>query len=155
MGDILILAILTLMVYFGYKKGFLRTLTGVLSLVASWILAILLCSPVTAVLETIPLPHSKIVSVILIFVLARMFIYALMKLCGLIRKLPIIGTFDGLLGAVFGLVRGVLIVYLLAMVVSVYVQTSGPNYISDSLNQSEFAKVVYKSNVFLDFLNKD
>ena len=84
-----------------------------------------------------------------------MFIYALMKLCGLIRKLPIIGTFDGLLGAAFGLVRGVLIVYLLVMVVSVYAQTSGPNYISDSLNQSEFAKVVYKSNVFLDFLNKD
>jgi len=77
------------------------------------------------------------------------------SLAGVIKKLPIIGWGDSLLGALFGLFRGMLVVYILLAVVTLFTSASYDGKISRTIKQSEFAKVMYHHNVLLDFLYKD
>ena len=215
MGDILILAILVVMTYFGYKKGFLRTLTGVLAIIISFVIALNFSPQIEAFIKTtsvydtiyenieknvtdkktpdgkaeedvsnLNMPREmikniqenvkdtkseitksltektgdiavKILSVIFIFLAVRIIIFVLMIGFGFIKKLPFIGWFDGILGALFGFIRGFLVVYLLLTVVMVFTAFNVENPLVKSINHSEFAKVMYHNNVFLDFIEKD
>ncbi len=213
MGDILILLILIIATYFGYKKGFLRTLTGIISIVLSFVLALNFSPQVETFVKSTPIyeniyenieknvtPTSenedeyntsklnmpqqmikdikesaenakneavstltqkicdtavKIVSIILIFLAVRILIMLLLSVFGIIKKMPFIGWFDRMLGALFGFVRGFLVVYLLLVVVTAFAAFNVENPLVKSINHSEFAKVMYNNNVFLDFVAKD
>jgi len=213
MGDILILLILIIATYFGYKKGFLRTLTGVISIILSFVLALNFSPQVETFIKSTPIyeniyenieknvtPTStnedeyntsklnmpqqmikdikentesaknevvntltqkicdtavKIVSIILIFLAVRILIMLLLSGFGIIKKLPLIGWFDRMLGALFGFVRGFLVVYLLLTVVTAFTVFNVENSLVKSINHSEFAKIMYNNNVFLDFIAKD
>lgn len=155
MGDILLLAILTIFVYAGYKKGFLRTLTGMLSFVISFVVAFWLSGYMPFLLASFPVAKIKILSAVIIFIVVRVIIYTLIKVCGFIRKLPLIGACDGILGAVLGVLRGVIIVYVLVVLAIFSSQLHIENRIFTAINQSEFAEIVYNNNVFVDFLKND
>lgn len=214
LGDILILLILILATYFGYKKGFLKTLTGVVSIILSFIIAMTFSSQIESYIKTTPIYNTictnieknvskestedteeyntaklnmpkdmiekikenavekkqditksvvetigdgavKILSIILIFVLVRIIIMLLLSGFGIIKKLPFIGWFDRILGAFFGFLRGFLVVYLLLVVVTVFASFNTQNTFVNVVKQSEFAKVMYNNNVFLDFIYKD
>ncbi len=216
MGDILILAILVILTFFGYKKGFLKTLTGVVSIILSFVIAVNFSPKIESYIKTTPvydtiyenieksvlseseenkeseelstaklnLPREmiknlqkgiddtkqeiektvkeklvdivvKILSIILIFIAVRMLIWLLLSGFGLIRRLPLIGWFDKLLGALFGFLKGLLIVYILLAVVAVCTAYKTENKLVQEINRSEFAKVMYNNNVFLDFIYKD
>lgn len=213
MGDILILLILIIATYFGYKKGFLRTLTGIISIVLSFVLALNFSPQVETFVKSTPIyeniyenieknvtPTSenedeyntsklnmpqqmikdikesaenakneavstltqkicdtavKIVSIMLIFLAVRILIMLLLSVFGIIKKMPFIGWFDRMLGALFGFVRGFLVVYLLLVVVTAFAAFNVENPLVKSINHSEFAKVMYNNNVFLDFVAKD
>lgn len=58
MGDIIILAIIVLSIYFGFRKGFLRSLTGALSTVISFALTIVLFKPIGNILSNSPVRES-------------------------------------------------------------------------------------------------
>ena len=155
MGDLLLLIVLTLFVYAGYKKGFLRTLTGMLSFVISFALAFWLSGYMPLFLTNFPFAKIKILSAVTIFVIVRVLIYTLIKVCGFIRKLPLIGTCDGLLGALLGAFRGLVVVYILVVLAIFSTQLHIENRIFKTVNQSEFAEIVYNNNVFVDFLKND
>ena len=214
--DLLILILMIVSVYFGYKKGFLKTITGVLSIVLSLVIAITLYHPVeeyikkTTVYEYVydnvnsqleapdeetsqiseygagklNLPRNflktiqekandtkenitdtiadfsagsavKIISMLLVFFAARLIIFCILAIAGLIKKLPLIGWSDRMLGVLFGFVRGFLIIYLLLAVITVSAQIKSDNILARAVKQSEFAKIMYNNNVFLDFVHKD
>ena len=214
MGDIIILLVLILATYFGYRKGFLKTFTGVISIILSFVIAMTFSAQIENYIKTTPVYDSickniekniskettndteeyntsklnmprdmiekikedaiekkqdvtnsivegignvavKIFSVILIFVLVRLFIMLLLSGFGIIKKLPFIGWFDRILGGLFGFLRGFLIVYLLLAIVSVFASFNTQNTFVNVVKQSEFAKVMYNNNVFLDFVYKD
>lgn len=209
MGDILILLILILATYFGYKKGFLRTLSGVIAILLSFVLALNFCTYVENYIKSTPVYENiyeniesgikpsnseaeeyntaklnmprgilknietkktealnsvaqkisdmavKIISILLIFIAVRLILWLILSGFGIVRKLPLIGWFDKILGALFGFLRGFLIVYLLLVVVMAFSAFNTENKIIKSVNHSEFAKVMYNDNVFLDFVAKD
>ena len=155
MGDLLLLVILTIFVYAGYKKGFLRTLTGMLSFAISFALAFWLSGYMPYILQGFPFAKIKIVSAVIIFIVVRVLIYTLIKVCGFIRKLPLIGTCDGVLGALLGALRGIFVVYILVVLAIFSTQLHLGNSIFTVVNQSEFAEIVYNNNVFVDFLKND
>ena len=97
----------------------------------------------------------KILSIVLIFLVVRLILILILGGFGLVKKLPFIGWFDRLLGALFGFLRGFLVVYLLLVVVTVCASFNAQNGIVKTVKQSEFAKVMYNNNVFLDFIYKD
>ena len=216
MGDIIILTILIILTFSGFKKGFLKTLTGVVSIVLSFVIAFLLCSQTVEYIKTTPVYDTiyeniekrivkqdnestnvadygttnlnfprefvkklqkdingtkaevskaivektvnlaiKVLSLVALFVVARILVAILMSLIGVIKKLPVIGWFDKLLGALFGFLRGILVIYLLLAIVTVCTAFNTENIIIKEINHSEFAKVMYNNNVFLDFIYKD
>lgn len=213
MGDILILLILILATYLGYKKGFLRTLSGVIAILLSFVLALNFSTYVEEFIKSTPVYESiyeniennvnpsnsedeeynvaklnmpstmlkkieknidnkkneavntvvekvsnaavKIISILLIFIAVRLILWILLSGFGIIKKLPLIGWFDKILGALFGFLRGFLVVYLLLAVVTMFAAFNTENKIVKSINHSEFAKVMYNNNVFLDFVAKD
>ena len=212
MGDIIILLILIIATYFGYKKGFLRTLTGVISIMLSFVLAMNFSPKVEEFIKTTPVYESvyenvetnvsseseedeyntsklnmprqmikdieksvenakneavaaltqkicdivvKIISIILIFIAVRLLLWLLVSGFGIINKLPLIGWFDRLLGALFGFIRGFLVVYLLLVLVTATTAFDVKNPVINAINHSEFAKVMYNNNVFLDFVAND
>ncbi len=214
--DLLILIVMILSVYFGHKKGFLKTITGVVSIVLSLILAITLYPHIENFIKETPvyehvyenvishteepinesnkisdygagklnLPKSflqemqkkadatkeniaytiakttadsavKIISMLLVFLVARLLIFLVVLLAGFLKKLPLIGWSDKLLGMLFGFVRGFLVIYLLLAVITVSAQLKSDNFAARAVKQSEFAKIMYNNNVFLDFVHKD
>lgn len=214
--DLLMLILMIISVYFGWKKGFLKTLTGVLSIVISLIIAVTFYQPVeeyikqTAVYEYVydnvnsqlekpdeetnkiseygagklNLPRRffktiqekanntkenitdiiadfsagtavKIISMLLVFIFARLIILGILVIAGLIKKLPVIGLADRTLGVLFGFVRGFLIIYLVLAVITVSAQIKSDNFFARAVKQSDFAKIMYNNNVFLDFVHKD
>ena len=213
MGDILILLILIVATYFGYKKGFLRALTGVISIILSFVLALTFSPQVETFVKSTPVYENiyqnieknvtpstqnedeyntsnlnmprqmikdikenvetakneaistltqkicdtavKIISIILIFLAVRIIIMLLLSGFGIIKKLPLVGWFDRMLGALFGFIRGFLVVYLLLAIVTAFTAFNVENPLVKSINHSEFAKVMYNNNVFLDFVSKD
>ena len=74
---------------------------------------------------------------------------------GFIKKLPLIGWSDRMLGLLFGFVRGFLLVYLLLTLITVSAHFKSDNFMAKAVKQSEFAKIMYNNNVFLDFVYKD
>ena len=214
--DLLILILMILSVYFGYKKGFLKTITGVLSIILSLVIAVSLYQPVekyikktvvyeyvydnvNSQLETpdeetnqiseygagkLNLPRNflktmqikandakesitdtiadfsadsavKIISMLLVFFAARLIILGILAIAGLIKKLPLIGWSDRILGVLFGFVRGFLIIYLILAVITVSAHIKSDNFLARAVKQSEIAKIMYNNNVFLDFVHKD
>ncbi len=57
-GDIIILAIIILSAYMGFKRGFLRSLTGALSTVISFALTLVLFKPIGNILNNSPVRES-------------------------------------------------------------------------------------------------
>ncbi len=105
--------------------------------------------------DTVATLAVKIVSMLLVFVVARLLIYLITKFAGVIKKLPVIGFGDSLLGALFGLFRGMIIVYILLAVVTFLTSMSPQGTASKMIKSSEFAKVMYHDNVLLDFAYKN
>lgn len=97
----------------------------------------------------------KIVSMLAVFLLARLVLLLIVAIAGLIKKLPLIGWSDRMLGVLFGFVRGFLVVYLILAVITVAAQFNSDNFAAKAVKQSEFAKIMYNNNVFLDFIYKD
>ena len=71
------------------------------------------------------------------------------------HKLPVIGFGDSLLGALFGFLRGFLVVYILFAFVTFSASVSPDNDFASAVKQSEIAKVMYNHNVLLDFVYKN
>ena len=214
--DLLVLILMILSTYLGYKKGFLKTITGVLSIVLSLIFAVTLYPHMESFIKSTPvyetvyenvgehiappdvdsnkisdygagtlnLPRNflkqiqkganetkediatsisesvadsavKIVSMLAVFLVARLLIFMVVFVAGLIKKLPLIGWSDRMLGVLFGFIRGFLIVYLLLAVITVSAHFKSDNFAAKAVKQSEFAKIMYNNNVFLDFIYKD
>lgn len=214
--DIAILAIMGISIFLGYRKGFLKTITGLAAILLSLVLATTFHSPVAAYLKSsavyqkvyestysaIEVPEDEteqssdfgtgklnlpkdftkamqkgvdaathsvasslaemvanaavnILSMLLLFVGVRLILLLVTFLAGLFTKLPLIGWCDGLLGALFGLLRGFLMIYLVLTVATFAVTVSPDGGVAQSVKQSEFAKVMYHNNVLLDFVHKN
>lgn len=214
--DLAVFFIVLLSVFFGFKKGFLRTVTGLAAMILSLILAVTLYPYATdlvmktpiydtvyentasvinvpeeqtdsvadygtgklnlprdftnnlekqidaagdaaknTVADTVASAVIKIVSMLCVFLLARILLMFITAVAGLVKKLPIIGFGDSLLGALFGLFRGLLIVYIALAFAAFAASVAPDSAFVRAVKYSEFAKVMYNDNVLLDFAYKD
>lgn len=95
---------------------------------------------------------ANIVSVILIFIVARlafMIIYAILEK---IVKLPVLKQIDKIGGFLVGAVQGVLIVYLLFAVLMIFMSSPQFNGIYEAINNSIIAKYLYEHNFIVKLI---
>ncbi len=117
---IISLCILFLTMRHGFRKGMVRELDGLLSLLAAIASLTLLAETISGVLE------MKFSSMIIGFILLGIvtFLYKIFHLIfasiGLVAHLPVIRGLDKLLGAVVGIAKGVGILYILEYLLTNY-----------------------------------
>lgn len=116
--DYAVLGILGLSILLSVMRGFLREVLALLSWVVAFWLATLYAGEVAPMLpEAIPSEQLRLLAAYALVFFAALLVMSLLSITiGQFLKLVGIGPLDRLLGAVFGLARGVVIVLALVVV---------------------------------------
>lgn len=91
-------------------------------------------------------------SAILLFIIARIALIFVKALTNLITELPIIKQFDKLGGIIYGLVEGLIIVFILLAIISFISPLIEQTGIIIALNKSVVGSILYNNNLLLKIL---
>ncbi len=89
------------------------------------------------------------VLIIVFIILIRIGISLIAKTLDLFTKLPVIKHFNGLLGGISGLVSGILVCYIAAIVLFIISNSAGGGWVTESLGSSVFAKRFFETNILI------
>lgn len=87
-------------------------------------------------------------TLIILFVIIRIALIFVSALANLIAKLPIIKQFNELGGAIYGLLRGAIILYAILLIISFVGELSPKNMATQAINESTIGKIMYENNIF-------
>ena len=91
----------------------------------------------------------KIAVVIIVFIVAKVGLIFVKQLAKIISKLPIIGGFNKIGGAIYGVLQSLLIVYILFAVLSIFAPTMENSGILEAVNSSKIGSAMYNNNIIL------
>lgn len=94
------------------------------------------------------------ITMIVLFVIARICLVFISAIANMISKLPILNQFNKLGGIVYGLLRGVIIIYVILMVVNLIIALNPTSKIKDNIEQTYLAKTMCEYNILSVFFNK-
>lgn len=100
---------------------------------------------------------TKVIFTVIIFVLLLMVIRLLAKAVNTVFKLPLLHEVNSLLGGVFGLLKGILVVLLLCSLLELTVpvtQVKSQEFMQQTLNSSFVFKTLYQNNPIYLLLGK-
>lgn len=89
---------------------------------------------------------------IILFIAIRIGLIFVSALANAITKLPIIKQLNQTAGIIFGLCRGILIVYAILLIVGLIGQINPENIVNQSMQKSSVGKVMYENNILNVFL---
>lgn len=89
---------------------------------------------------------------LILFIGAKIALRLVKAIANLIAKLPIISQFNKLGGALYGILRGTLLIYAVLMIISVAGAINPKNVLHENVSQSTLGKVMYENNVLNIFL---
>ena len=207
--DIIILAIMALSIFWGYKRGLVRVAVKLCAFLIAVIVTLVFYKPVsnmimdntefdekienviiengtreleesdeeenknilenmqeyvdTTVAQTqneIVQKAAKEISVRLInilvivglFVATRLILIALELISDLITSIPIIKQFNELGGALYGIVRGLALIYVILAIVFLIISVSANNSVLTLIDSSIITQVMYKNNILLNII---
>ena len=107
---------------------------------------------VTIVAEVVSVKAINLIAIIGIFVVTRVALILLTFISDLITKLPIIKQFNKLGGTVYGVLRGLLIVYFVLAIAFLIVSATGNNSIISVIDGSIVTKFMYTNNILLNII---
>ncbi len=127
--DIAILIIVALMIVRGFFRGIVQEAANLLGLIASFFLAALYYQDLAFWLEPF-IPNHSIVLSFFCFVFLFIFCIFLFNFLGIIARkaiqLTLLGWVDRVLGGLFGLIKGAVILFVLVTILTVFYPKSGP-----------------------------
>lgn len=88
---------------------------------------------------------------LILFIIARILLILLRFITALIAKLPVIKQFDKLGGIVYGILEGLIIVYVLLAILSLLSPMLGENIIN-IINNSWVGSMMYNNNIILKII---
>ena len=94
----------------------------------------------------------KIAVGILVFIVAKIALLFVKVLAKFVSKLPIIGQFNKLGGAIYGVLQGLLVVYILLAILSVFAPTMKNPGVLEAINSSMIGKMMYNNNIILKII---
>ncbi len=111
---------------------------------------------VNNIIESISTELSKIViyiiSMILLFIVIRIILLILKHFIKGIAKLPVLKQFDKLGGFIFGVAEGVLVVYIVLAILTIFNAVPSFKQVYDSIAASKIAKIFYENNFILNLM---
>lgn len=105
--------------------------------------------------RTLAINIINIVILIALFVVIRIALIFVTGLANLIAKLPILKQFNKLGGVIYGLLRGILIVYVALFIINIYGQINPTNEVTKKVDTSYIYKLMYNNNILNIFLQKN
>lgn len=85
--------------------------------------------------------------VLILFIAVRIALKFVTALANIVAKLPIIKQFNEMGGLLYGVLRGVLVVYIAMLLIGVVGQINPQNSIHKNINESYVGKMMYENNV--------
>lgn len=179
LADIIIIAIMALSIFLGYKKGLVKLGIGLCAGIIAIIAALILYRPITnLVINTTNIDENieqhiiertktneisdKMVPgvakeltyniiragvMLILYILIKIVLRFVTALADIIAKLPILKQCNELGGAIYGIVRGLLIIYVALMIINFIGQVNPQNKLHTKIEESHIAKEMYNKNV--------
>lgn len=88
---------------------------------------------------------------IVLFIVARILLICLKFITGLIARLPVIKQFDKLGGIIYGLLEGLIVVYVLLAVIS-FISPMLNGTLANAINESYVGSMMYNNNLLLKII---
>lgn len=198
--DLIIVGIVLLSVFLGYRKGLVTLAIGLCAFVISIVLTIMLYKPITNLIinttnidetiqdtimekvgeviesnsdnqitnsliesaknETLPEASRTLainivsgISILVIFIGIRIALIFVTKIANLVAKLPIINQFNKIGGILYGLIRGLLITYVILLIINFAGLINPTNMLHKNINESYLGKTMYNNNILNVFFN--
>ena len=107
---------------------------------------------VTEAAGTIAVKVINIGVIILIFVISRLILILLTFITDLITELPIIKQFNDVGGVLYGIVKALLIIYVILAIAFFIVYVTGNTTISEAISSSYITKFFYNNNILLNII---
>lgn len=218
MIDILIIGIILLCTFLGYKKGLIKVAVGILGFFIAIIIALILYNPIANfvitntniktnlkesisgtvksyvikeenvekkeeqepeimvnyintfiekekqnvvegekqlidnVSEELAINIIKIGVAIAVFLISKIALLFVRILADIIGKLPIIGQFNKLGGTIYGILQGLLIIYIILAIISLVAPTVEKSTILEGIKSSVIGNMMYNNNIILSFI---
>lgn len=91
---------------------------------------------------------------LLLFLAVQIALRFITALANFVSKLPIINQLNKAGGLIYGLVRGILIIYVALLILNVVGQINPVNQVKQSIDQSYLGKIMYENNILQVFFDK-
>lgn len=91
----------------------------------------------------------------IIFLVLRFLLHYIFKITGVIRKMPVVGTINGLLGGVLGVAKAALYLIMIAVlvwIIIIFTSDSLPYLNTDTVNNTNLFLLFYKLNPFMSLV---
>lgn len=198
--DLIIVGVVLLSVFLGYKKGLVSLAIGLCAFAISIVLTIMLYKPITnlvvnatnidetiqdAIMEktgeiidsnsdnqitnsliesakegmlpetskTLAINIISAASIMAIFIITRIVLVFITKIANAVAKLPIINQFNKMGGIIYGLIRGILIIYVALLIINFIGIINPTNVLHKNVNESYIGNSMYNNNILNVFFN--
>ncbi len=105
----------------------------------------------TLVADTISNKAIEIITAILLFVMIRIIVIVLKFLIEGIANLPIIKQCNRVGGILYGIIKSIVIIYLLLTILFLVISVNGNGLIADIIQQSYLTKFLYENNIIVNY----
>jgi len=99
--------------------------------------------------EVISIKIIEIITAIVVFVLIRVIIIILSFLSDFISEIPIIKQFNKAGGIIYGLLKSLIIIYIILTIIFIIESVKGNSMISCAIDESVITKVLYNNNIVI------
>lgn len=89
------------------------------------------------------------ISYVILLIVIYLIIRILLRVVGIIGRIPIIGGINRLFGAIIGFAEGLLVIWCVCLIIMAISQTPLGVKVVDVINQSEVLKIIYNNNLLL------
>jgi len=107
---------------------------------------------VTNVSRTAAILIVDIAGIIVIYIIAKILLKILTVFIDIAAKLPLIKEFNKIGGIIYGILEGIIVVFLILTIISVITPLIGNYTISDAILSSTIGKMLYNNNIFLNLI---
>lgn len=94
----------------------------------------------------------NIIVIVGLFIITRLILILLVLISDVITNIPIIKQFNKLGGILYGIIRGLLLIYAILAIVFLVVSISGNSNILQTIESSVLTEFMYESNILLNII---
>lgn len=89
---------------------------------------------------------------ILVFIIAKIALLFVKVLADIITKIPVIGDIDKVGGVVYGALQGLIIIFIVLAIISLFAPAAADSAIIEAINTSYVGKILYNNNIILKII---